>query len=224
MTHYVASMNDTTEKVQAATQPMPGAFTTSVSLKLHTKPAALFFHGRRGNKRTEPILGIKGFAHSCNSLPDRKAEIMVETRLKKHHERLENMARQNQEALQARSRLEIVNHESKSPVALTLEYCPPLVGRAAQLLVLYDEIIRDVNLLYRIAVYDTDEREQRTDLATRHIRRAFHAGFTVLGEVNADQSPNQKALKAQEKKIQENENKKEEEDAKPEDLSESDTT
>ena len=224
MTHYVASMNDTPEKVQTESQPMPGAFTTSVSLTLHTKPAALFFHGRRGNKRTEAILGIKGFAHSCNKLPDRKAESMVETRLKKHQERLENMDRQHQEALQAHSRLDIVNHESKSPVDVTLEYCPPLVGRAAQLLVLYDEIIRDVNLLYRIAVYDTDEREQRTDLATRHIRRAFHAGFTVLGEVNADQSPNQKALKAQEQKIQVNENKKEEEDANPEDPSESDTT
>ena len=217
-------MNDVTEKVQEDHQPMPGAFTTSVSLKLHTKIAALFFHGRRGNKRSETILGIKGFAHSCNELPNRKSEIMVETRLKKHQERLENMARQNQEALQARSRLEILNHESKSPVDVTLEYCPPLVGRAAQLLALYDEIIRDVNLLYRIAVYDADEREQRTELATRHIRRAFHAGFTVLGAINADRSPNQKALQAQEEKIQETENKKEEEDDKTEDPSESDPT
>ena len=126
---------------------------------------------------------------------------MVETRLKKHQERLENLARQNQEA-RTSSRLEILNHESKSPLDVTLEYCPPLVGRAAQLLALYDEIIRDINLLYRIAVYDADEREQRTELATRHIRRAFHAGWTVLGEVNADRSANQKALKAKKPKIQ----------------------
>ena len=212
-------MNDSTEKDQADHQPMPGAFTTSVSLKLHTKIAALFFHGRRGDKRSETILGIKGFAHSCNELPNRKSEILVETRLKKHQERLENLARQNQEAKE-NSRLEILSHESKSPVDVTLEYCPPLVGRAAQLLALYDEIIRDINLLYRVGIYDADEREQRTDLATRHLRRAFHAGFTVLGEVNADRSENQKALKAKKQEIQE----KEEKDETTEEPSESDTT
>ena len=218
-------MNDVTEKAQEEHQPMPGAFTTSVSLKLHTKIAALFFHGRRGDKRSKTILGIKGFAHSCNGLPNRKSEIMVETRLKKHQERLENLARQNQEA-KASSRLEILNHESKSPIDVTLEYCPPLVGRAAQLLALYDENIRDINLLYRVGIYDADEREQRTDLATRHIRRAFHAGFTVLGEINADRSPNQKALKAKNQEIQEkeNENEKEEKNGKTEEPSESDTT
>ncbi len=213
-------MNDVTEKAQEENQPMPGAFTTSVSLTLHTKTAALFFHGRRGDKRSDAVLGIKGFAHSCNELPNRKSEIMVETRLKKHQERLENLARQNQEA-RTSSRLEILNHESKSPIDVTLEYCPPLVGRAAQLLALYDEIIRDINLLYRIAVYDADEREQRTELATRHIRRAFHAGWTVLGEVNADRSANQKALKAKYPEIQENE--KEEKDETTEKPSESDT-
>ena len=218
-------MNDVTKKAQEVHQPMPGAFTTSVSLKLHTKIAALFFHGRRGDKRSETILGIKGFAHSCNELPDRKSEIMVETRLKKHQQRLENLARQNQEA-RASSRLEILNHESKSPIDVTLEYCPPLVGRAAQLLALYDENIRDINLLYRVGIYDADEREQRTDLATRHIRRAFHAGFTVLGEINADRSENQKALKAKNQEIQEkeSENEKEEKDEKTEEPSESDTT
>ena len=213
-------MNDVTEKPQEEHQAMPGAFTTSVSLKLHTKTAALFFHGRRGDKRSDAVLGIKGFAHSCNELPDRKAEIMVETRLKKHQQRLENIAIQNQDAKNG-SRLEILNHESKSPIDVTLEYCPPLVGRAAQLLALYDEIIRDINLLYRIAVYDADEREQRMDLATRHIRRAFHAGWTVLGEINADQSKNQKALKAQQQAAQENE--KEEKDETTEEPSESDT-
>ena len=218
-------MNDTTEKVQADSQPMPGAFTTSVSLKLHTTSASLFFHGRRGNKRSEAILGIKGFAHSCNELPNRESEIRVETRLKKHQQRLENLARQNKDAKES-SRLEILNHESKSPIKVTLEYCPPLVGRAAQLLALYDEVIRDINLLYRIAVYDADEREQRTELASRHIRRAFHAGWTVLGEVNADRSPNQKALKAKNQEIQEkeSENEKDEKDEKTEELSESDTT
>ena len=215
-------MNDVTEKAQEENQPMPGAFTTSVSLTLHTKIAALFFYGRRGDKRSDAVLGIKGFAHSCNELPDRKSEIMVETRLKKHQERLENLARQNQEA-RTSSRLEILNHESKSPIDVTLEYCPPLVGRAAQLLALYDEIIRDINLLYRIAVYDADEREQRTELATRHIRRAFHAGWTVLGEVNADRSVNQKALKAKNPEIQEKENEKEEKDETTEEPSESDT-
>ena len=215
-------MNDVTEKAQEENQPMPGAFTTSVSLTLHTKTAALFFHGRRGDKRSDAVLGIKGFAHSCNELPDRKSEIMVETRLKKHQERLENLARQNQEA-RTSSRLEILNHESKSPIDVTLEYCPPLVGRAAQLLALYDEIIRDINLLYRIAVYDADEREQRTEIATRHIRRAFHAGWTVLGEVNADRSANQKALKAKNPEIQEKENEKEEKDETTEKPSESDT-
>ena len=215
-------MNDVTEKAQEENQPMPGAFTTSVSLTLHTKTAALFFHGRRGDKRSDAVLGIKGFAHSCNELPDRKSEIMVETRLKKHQERLENLARQNQEA-RTSNRLEILNHESKSPIDVTLEYCPPLVGRAAQLLALYDEIIRDINLLYRIAVYDADEREQRTEIATRHIRRAFHAGWTVLGEVNADQSANQKALKAKKPEIQEKESEKEEKDETTEKPSESDT-
>ena len=43
-------MNDVTEMAQEENQPMPGAFTTSVSLTLHTKTAALFFHGRRGDK------------------------------------------------------------------------------------------------------------------------------------------------------------------------------
>ena len=215
-------MNDVTEKAQEENQPMPGAFTTSVSLTLHTKIAALFFYGRRGDKRSDAVLGIKGFAHSCNELPDRKSEIMVETRLKKHQQRLENIAIQNQDAKDS-SRLEILNHESKSPIDVTLEYCPPLVGRAAQLLALYDEIIRDINLLYRIAVYDADEREQRTELATRHIRRAFHAGWTVLGEVNADRSVNQKALKAKNPEIQEKENEKEEKDETTEEPSESDT-
>ena len=215
-------MNDVTEKAQEENQPMPGAFTTSVSLTLHTKIAALFFYGRRGDKRSDAVLGIKGFAHSCNELPDRKSEIMVETRLKKHQERLENLARQNQEA-RTSSRLEILNHESKSPIDVTLEYCPPLVGRAAQLLALYDEIIRDINLLYRIAVYDADEREQRTELATRHIRRAFHAGWTVLGEVNADRSANQKALKAKNPEIQEKESEKEEKHETTEEPSESNT-
>ncbi len=222
MLHHDTSMNDVTEKAQEENQPMPGAFTTSVSLTLHTKTAALFFHGRRGDKRSDAVLGIKGFAHSCNELPDRKSEIMVETRLKKHQERLENLARQNQEA-RTSNRLEILNHESKSPIDVTLEYCPPLVGRAAQLLALYDEIIRDINLLYRIAVYDADEREQRTEIATRHIRRAFHAGWTVLGEVNADQSANQKALKAKKPEIQEKESEKEEKDETTEKPSESDT-
>ena len=189
-------MNDVTEKAQEEHQPMPGAFTTSVSLKLHTKIAALFFHGRRGDKRSDAVLGIKGFAHSCNELPNRESEIMVETRLKKHQQRLENLARQNQDAKKG-SRLEILHHESKSPIDVTLEYCPPLVGRAAQLLALYDEIIRDINLLYRIAVYDADEREQRTELATRHIRRAFHAGWTVLGEVNADRVCKSKSTESQ---------------------------
>ena len=222
MLHHTTSMNDATQKAQANHQPMPGAFTTSVSLTLHTTAAALFFHGRRGDKRSETILGIKGFAHSCNELPNRKSEILVETRLKKHQERLENLSRQNQVA-RTSSRLEILNHESKSPVDVTLEYCPPLVGRAAQLLALYDVIIREINLLYRVGIYDADEREQRTDLATRHIRRAFHAGFTVLGEINADRSENQKALKAQNQEIQEKENGKEEKNENPEESSESDT-
>ena len=218
-------MNDVTEKAQEEHQPMPGAFTTSVSLKLHTKVAALFFHGRRGDKRSDAVLGIKGFAHSCNALPNRESEIMVETRLKKHQQRLENLARQNQDAKKG-SRLEILHHESKSPIDVTLEYCPPLVGRAAQLLALYDEIIRDINLLYRVAIYDTDEREQRMDIATRHLRRAFHAGWTVLGEINADRSENQKALKAKTQEIQEkeSENEKEEKDEQTEEPSESDTT
>ena len=218
-------MNDATEKAQAEHQPMPGAFTTSVSLKLHTTSAALFFHGRRGNKRSEAILGIKGFAHSCNELPNRESEIRVETRLKKHQQRLENLARQNKDAKESESsRLEILNHESKSPIKVTLEYCPPLVGRAAQLLALYDEVMRDINLLYRVAVYDADEREKRTELASRHIRRAFHAGWTVLGEVNADRSANQKALKAKNQQIQEKEIEKEEKDETTEEPSESDTT
>ena len=214
-------MNDVTEKAQEEHQPMPGAFTTSVSLKLHTKSAALFFHGRRGDKRSEAVLGIKGFAHSCNKLPNRESEIMVETRLKKHQQRLENLARQNKDAKKG-SRLEILNHESKQPIDVTLEYCPPLVGRAAQLLVLFDEIIRDINLLYRIAVYDADEREQRMDLATRHIRRAFHAGWTVLGLTNADQSKNQKTSKTQQQAVQDKE--KDEKDEKTEPPPESDTT
>ena len=192
-------MNDSTPATKAppATsdkhQKRPGTLVTGVKITLHMIQSTLLYTGREDTKKSAGILGLDGFARICsmvNGTPEAKA--LIEERLKYAEERLANLQRQNDEA-RTRSHLSVERHSSKKPMEIDFEATTSLAIRGAQLLQTYDDITRDIVLLNRLGIFDSDDAAERTRLCAKYVRSAYASGFDALGKVRKIDNPTAKS-------------------------------
>ena len=185
-------MNDSTPVTTAPPakpQKRPGTLVTGVKITLHMTHSMLLYNGREDTKKSAGILGLDGFARICsmvNGTPEAKA--LIEERLRYAEERLANLQRQNDEA-RKRSRLSVERHSSKEPMEIEIETTTSLAGRGAQLLQTYDDVTRDVVLLHRLGIFDSDDAAERTRLCAKYVRSAYASGFEALGKVRKIDKP-----------------------------------
>ena len=182
-------MNDSAPATKAPPAPTakpqkrPGTLVTGVKITLHMIQSTLLYTGREDTKKSAGILGLEGFARICtmvNGTPEAKA--LIEERLKYAEERLANLQRQNDEA-RTRSHLAVERHSSKKPMEIDFEATTSLAIRGAQLLQTYDDTTRDIVLLNRLGIFDSDDAAERTRLCAKYVRSAYASGFEALGKV-----------------------------------------
>ncbi len=185
-----ARMNETTATAPDSNgaDTRPGVLVTVLKIKLHTYDAQKLYKGRTETKKRAGILGLEGFARICTIVSrNPRARELLEEKLKNAETRLEALQRQNDEAKE-RNRLEVTDHASTEPVVIEIRSSTPVAGRGAQMLKTYDDLIRDILLLYRVGVYDAGEYDQRQRMATRYVRGAYAAAFDALGLANDEKT------------------------------------
>lgn len=171
------------------TQKRPGTLVTGVKITLHMTRSILLYTGRMESKSAAGILGLEGFGRICNMVNGTPAaKTLIEERLKYAEERLAALQRQNDDA-RKRSRLVVERHSSKEPMVVVFETTTSLAGRGAQLLQTYDDIARDIILLHRLGIFDSDDAAERTRLCSKYVRSAYASGFEALGKVRKTDKP-----------------------------------
>jgi DNA-directed RNA polymerase specialized sigma24 family protein len=62
-------------------------------------------------------------------------------------------------------------------------------GRGAQLLQAHDDVARDIVLLHRLGIFDSDDAAERSRLCAKYVRSAYASGFEALGKVRGNGRP-----------------------------------
>lgn len=185
----------------------PGKLHAEHYLTIETRMAQQMYSGRERSKDKEHITGFVQFGKLMSSLYLRASNddpyfdkwlIEIEKLMEETREKLEGIKAKLETLVQGNSKLEIQVPESVSPVKVPMSYRNPYAYKAADLIMLFDEICKYLNAARHTARITTRQFHQISQNASASIRSLFERPlrFPQKGMIISREEYRQKSRKA----------------------------
>ena len=167
----------------------PGHLHGEIVLHVHTVHAQRLITGRAGTPERRGVIGLFAFAERVGHIwrgaqaGDPYADwwlLKLEQALNRAEARLSDLRASVRQHLADDESFTIEVPSSTAPLPVALEFTTPVAYRAAQLVGVYDRIVREILTARQVARMTSDAASHALWLAGHEVRSTFH---TVLGYV-----------------------------------------
>lgn len=197
--HIDASSPDAlrTERRRPAPLATPGHLHGQVVLHVHTVHAQRLITGRAGTPERRGAVGLFTFAERAGHIwrgaqaGDPYADwwlLKLEQVLDRAEARLSDLRASTRQHLADVESFTIEVSSSTAPLPVALEFSTPVAYRAAQLVGVYDRIVREILTARQVARMTSDAASHALWLAGHEVRSTFHTaiGYVAYGITRAD--------------------------------------
>lgn len=175
----------------------PGHLHGQVVLHVHTVQAQRLITGRAGTPERRAVIGLFAFAERVGHIwrgaqaGDPYADwwlLKLEQALNRAEARLNDLRTSVRQHLADVESFTIEVPSSTAPLPVALEFTTPVAYRAAQLVGVYDRIVREILTARQVARMTSDAASHALWLAGHEVRSTFHTvlGYVAYGITRAD--------------------------------------
>ena len=175
----------------------PGHLHGQIVLHVHTVHAQRLITGRSGTPERRGVIGLFAFAERVGHIwrgaqtGDPFADwwlLKLERALDRAEARLSDLRASVRQHLADVESFTIEVPSSTAPLPVALEFTTPVAYRAAQLVGVYDRIVREILTARQVARMTSDAASHALWLAGHEVRSTFHTvlGYVAYGITRAD--------------------------------------